>query len=477
MTAYDKIYIGGAWVPVAGTGTIDVIDSITEEVMATIPAGNAADVDQAVKAARAAFETWSATSKEERAKYLTRIGEALGARMDELATTISRETGMVKAMSKIIQVGLPINSFNSAATLAETSSTRSRSATQPRRARADRCRRLHHAVELPAAPDRGQGRLRHGRRLHRGAQARRRSPRSTRSCSPRSSTRSGLPAGVFNLVSGDGPSVGEAIAAHPGVDMVSFTGSTRAGRRVAAVAAETIKKVALELGGKSANIIGDDLDDDDLRQGRGRRHRQVLRQLGPDLLGPHPHAGAPLEAGPGRGRRRRHRREVHRGQPVRRRRQARPVGLGRPARPGAGLHQRRHRGRRQARGRWPRCARGPGDGLLRAAHRVLRGHPRHAHRPRGDLRPGAVDPALRHRSRTPSASPTTPTTACRAACGSATSSKAKAVARRIRTGQIEINGGKFNPNAPFGGYKQSGIGREYGRHGFEEFLETKAMQL
>ena len=130
----------------------------------------------------------------------------------------------------------------------------------PDRARAGRGGRRDHAVELPAAPDRGQGGTGDGRGLHGRAQAERGHAAERRSCSPRSSTRWGSRAGVFNLVTGYGPVVGEAIAAHPGVDMVSFTGSTRAGRRVSELAAATVKKVALELGGKSPNIILDDAD-------------------------------------------------------------------------------------------------------------------------------------------------------------------------------------------------------------------------
>ncbi|MBA2385706.1 MAG: aldehyde dehydrogenase family protein, partial [Acidimicrobiia bacterium] len=97
-TNYEQLYINGAWVPSTGSETLDVIDSVSEDVMATIPAGTAGDVDAAVRAARAAFDGWSQTSGEERAKYLTRISESLGARMDELATVISKETGMVKSL-------------------------------------------------------------------------------------------------------------------------------------------------------------------------------------------------------------------------------------------------------------------------------------------------------------------------------------------------------------------------------------------
>src|SRR3954462_4147697 len=119
MTTFDKLYIDGAFTPSDSSETIDVIDSVTEDVMAPIPAGTAGAVARAAKAAKGGFESWSQTPVEERAKYLSRIGDALGARMDELATTISKETGMAKWLSQIVQVGLPINSFKTAAATAE----------------------------------------------------------------------------------------------------------------------------------------------------------------------------------------------------------------------------------------------------------------------------------------------------------------------------------------------------------------------
>jgi len=475
MTAYDKVYIGGAWVASAGTGTIDVIDSITEEVMATIPAGNAADVDRAVIAARGAFESWSATSAEERAKYLTRIGEALGARMDELATTISRETGMVKALSKAIQVGLPINSFNSAAQLAESFQYEEQVGTSlvvrepigvvgcitpwnyP----------LHQiAAKVAFAMAAG----------------------CTVVLKPSEIApidafvlaevvdEVGLPAGVFNLVSGDGPTVGEAIAAHPGVDMVSFTGSTRAGRRVAQVAAETVKKVALELGGKSANVILDDLDDETFTKAvsagvgkcytnSGQTCSALTRMLVPrgrlaqaEQIAAAAAAkftvGSPFDdaakLGPLASAAQRDRVQNYIN-----------VGIDEGAKVVAG---------------------GPGlpDGLdkgffvrptvfsdVRPEMRIAR---EEIFGPVLSIMPyDTVDDAVRIANDTDYG--------LSGGVWGSDVDKAKAVARRIRTGQIEINGGKFNPNAPFGGYKQSGIGREYGRHGFEEFLETKSMQL
>src|SRR3974390_1036653 len=111
MIVRDKIYVNGAWIPSTGTGTLEVIDSATEEVFATIPEGTPADVDAAVEAAAAAFPGWAATSVEERAKLLNRVGEALAARTDELAQVISHEVGMPMTLSGSIQVGLPAGAF------------------------------------------------------------------------------------------------------------------------------------------------------------------------------------------------------------------------------------------------------------------------------------------------------------------------------------------------------------------------------
>ena len=119
MQDHDKIYIDGAWVPSAGTGNIEVFDSSDGSVIGRIPDGTADDVDKAAKAARAAFDSWSQTSAEERAKFCTRIAEGLGARMDEIATIVTREAGMPKWLSQIVQAGLPINSFNTAGALAD----------------------------------------------------------------------------------------------------------------------------------------------------------------------------------------------------------------------------------------------------------------------------------------------------------------------------------------------------------------------
>ncbi|MFM8015382.1 MAG: aldehyde dehydrogenase family protein, partial [Actinomycetota bacterium] len=259
MTKYDKIYVNGKWTASTSKDTIQVFDSTDESVMATIPAGTAADVDAAAKAAHAAFEAWAALDVQERAKYMSRIGDGLAARMDEIATAISRETGMTKMLSQLVQVGLPINSFKQAAAIAEKYSYEKevgnslvvrepvgvvgcitpwnyplhQIAAKVAFAMAAGCTVVLKPSEVAPLDAFMLAEI---------------------------IAEIDLPAGVFNMVTGVGPVVGEAIAAHPLIDMVSFTGSGRAGKRVMQVGAESVKRVALELGGKSANIIGDDLD-------------------------------------------------------------------------------------------------------------------------------------------------------------------------------------------------------------------------
>src|SRR3954470_14953794 len=261
MRTLDKIYINGRWVPSSGTDTIDVFDSLTESVMATVPSGVAADVDAAVAAAKAAFGPWSATPASERAAHLARIADGLDERTEELAELITREAGMPIDLCREIQVQAATYGFRQAARLAETfefESTIGNSLIVREPIGVVGCITpwnyplLQIAAKVAYAMAAG----------------------CTVVLKPSEIApvdafvlaevidEVGLPAGVFNLVSGYGPTVGEAIASHPDVDMVSFTGSTRAGKRVAQLGAETVKKIALELGGKSANVLLADLDTD-----------------------------------------------------------------------------------------------------------------------------------------------------------------------------------------------------------------------
>ncbi len=475
MTTFDKLYIDGAWVPSDSTETIEVIDSVTEDTMATVPAGTGADVDRAVAAARSAFATWSLTPVEERAKYLSRIGDALGARMDELATTISKETGMAKWLSQLVQVGLPINSFKTAASLVESYRFEEeignslvvrepigvvgcitpwnyplhQIAAKVAYAMAAGCTVVLKPSEVAPVDAFVLAEV---------------------------IDEIGLPAGVFNLVSGYGPVVGEAIAAHPNVDMVSFTGSTRAGKRVAQLGAETVKKVALELGGKSANVLLDDLDSEGFAKAvadgvqkaflnSGQTCSALTRMLVPaDRL-----AEAEQVAAAAVGK-------IKVGDPF-----AEGVHLG----PLASAAQRdRVEGYIQ-------------KGLDEGATVVVG----------GPGAPDGLDSGFYVRPTVFSNVQRDMTIAQEEIFGpvlsilpyadeddavdiangvvyglaggvwSGDKDHAIAVARRLRTGQVEVNGGAFNPNAPFGGYKQSGIGREYGTYGLEEFLETKSLQL
>src|SRR4051812_3634786 len=255
----DKIYSDGAWVPSTGKGKLEVIDSTTEEVMATIPEGTADDVDRAAKAAKAAFPAWSQTAVEERAKYLNRITEGLQSRMDDIANIVAHEVGMPKTLSMMIQAGLPTMTFGSMAQIVESF---------PFEEQIGNSLVVREPVGVVGAitpwnyP------------LHQIAA--KVAPALAAGCTvvlkpsevaPLNAfilaeiiDEVGLPAGVFNLVTGVGPGVGEAMASHPDIDMISFTGSTRAGRRVSELAAATVKRVALELGGKSPNIILEDAD-------------------------------------------------------------------------------------------------------------------------------------------------------------------------------------------------------------------------
>jgi aldehyde dehydrogenase (NAD+) len=478
MTSYDKIYIDGAWVPSEGSNTAEVYDSTNGEAIATIPLGTAADVDKAVAAARAAFASWSTTTPEERAKALTRIGEGLAARMDEIATVITREAGMPKWLSSIVQAGLPINSFNTAAQLAESyeyESTVGNSlvvkepvgvvgAITP-------WNYPLHQIAAKVAYAIGAG--------------------CTVVLKPSEVAPldafilaeivndSGLPAGVFNMVTGTGPEVGEAIAAHPDVDMVSFTGSTRAGKRVAEVAAATLKRVALELGGKSANVLLDDLDDEGfekaVRDGIGKAYinaGQTCTALTRMLVPSDRLADAERIAAD----------EVEtKFQPKD------------PFAEGAML------GPLSSAAQVERVTGYIQKGIDEGAKLVTGG----PERPTGEGLEGGyfVQPTVFSEVRNDmtiaqeeifgpvlsiiayegeeQAAEIANDSAYGLSGGvwSADPERAKAFARKVRTGQIEVNGGAFNPSAPFGGFKNSGYGREYGQHGFEEFLEIKSMQL
>ncbi len=470
--ARDALYIGGAWVPAAGTGTIEVIDSTTEEVLGTVPEGTAADVDAAVAAAVAAFPAWSARPVAERTALCTEVAGALGARMETLAELIAHEVGMPLTLSQLVQVGLPMASFSSMAAVAEAFTWEEEvgnslvvrepvgvvGAITP-------WNYPLHQIAAKVAPALAAG--------------------CTVVLKPSEVAplnafvlaevfdEVGLPAGVFNLVTGYGPVVGEAVAAHRDVDMVSFTGSTRAGRRVSEVASATVKRVALELGGKSANVL---LADADLATAvpdgvgkcflnSGQTCSALTRMLVPraKLAEAEELARAAAEA----------------------------FTTGDPFDPATRLGPLVSEAQRDRVRNYIDKGLGEGATLVTGGAEPPEGLDRgYFVRPTvfssvtGEMTIareeifGPVLVLMPYDSEEEAIALANDTDyGLAGGVWSADPEHAKAVARRLRTGQVEVNGGGFNPMAPFGGYKQSGNGRELGTFGLEEYLEVKALQL
>jgi acyl-CoA reductase-like NAD-dependent aldehyde dehydrogenase len=469
----EQLYIGGGWVDPAGAEMIEVINSSTEQVMGRVPAGSAEDADRAVAAARAAFEGWSQTDVGERADLLEAVSSGLAARQEELAALIAAELGMPLKLSQRIQAGLPIGTFAAMAQIARDM---------------DFEEELGNSLVLREPVGVVGAITPWNYPLHQIAA--KVAPALAAGCTvvlkpsevvPLNAfvlaeviDEVGLPAGVFNLVSGTGPVVGEAIAAHEGVDMVSFTGSTRAGRRVSELAARTVKPLALELGGKSPNVI---LDDADLERAvsdgvgkcflnSGQTCSALTRMLVPRerLAEAEAIAAAVAEQGFAPGdpfdaqtrlgplvsatQRERVRDYIRRGVDE----GARLVTGG--ADPPEGFD----------RGYFVRpTVFSDVRSEMTIAQEEIFG-PVLAIMPYDD-----EDDAVRIANDT--------VYGLAGAVWSADEERAKRVARRLRTGQVEINGGTFNPLAPFGGYKQSGHGRENGPHAITEFLVLKALQL
>ncbi len=475
MHERTQLYIDGGWVAPVGSETIDVISASTEQVMGRIPRGVTDDVDRAVAAARAAFEPWAAHPPAERAAYVQAIAEGLGNRSDELAVLIAGEVGMPLKLAGIIQVGLPrtvaagypavVEAFEWSEEVGNSVVVREPvgvvGAITPWNYP------LHQIVAKVAAA------------WCAGCTV----VLKPSEVAPLNAFvlaeivhEVGLPAGVFNLVSGTGPEVGEALAAHPDVDMVSFTGSTRAGRRVQELAAASVKRVALELGGKSANILLPDLAGDDLEKAAhaavgsaylnsgqtccaltrllvpADRHDQVV-DLVRDEVETTWNLGDPLtnsgRLGPLVSAAQRDRVRGYIDQGVAEGAVLVTGGSEPPEDLPVGYYVKPTVFARV-------------DNQMTIAREEIFG-------PVLSILPyGTVDEAVTIANDSPYG--------LSGGVWGADADQALAVARRLRTGQVEVNGGRYNPQAPFGGYKQSGIGREYGRHGLEEFLETKAIQ-
>ncbi|MSQ71598.1 MAG: aldehyde dehydrogenase family protein [Betaproteobacteria bacterium] len=472
MQIRDRLYIDGQWVAPCGKGAIEVRSASTEEVIGTVPEGTEEDMNAAVAAARGAFNTWSQTTPAERSALLARISEGMKARTDEIARTIAAEVGMPLKLAGRIQAGSPTYTFSMYAKLATQFAFEEKignslvvrdpvgvvGAITP-------WNYPLHQIAAKVAPALAAG--------------------CTVVLKPSEVAPlnafilaeiihdAGVPRGVFNLVTGFGPVVGEALAKHPEVDMVSFTGSTRAGRRVSELAAATIKRVALELGGKSAALILDDADLPAAVKGTvnacflnsGQTCTAHTRMLVPE--------GRYAEAA-------KLAKEI-----------AETFTVGDPFGETAKLGPLTSSAQRdRVRGYIER-------GIQEGAELLTGGPDAPAGLAKGYyVKPtvfGRVDPKstlaqeeifgpvlsiITYKDEDDAVRIANDTVyGLAGGVWSKDEERARRVARRLRAGQIDINGGPFNMHAPFGGFKQSGNGRELGRFGMEEFLEYKSLQL
>jgi betaine-aldehyde dehydrogenase len=473
MLVRDKFYIGGQWVAPGTSETIDVHNAGTGEVMGHVPAGSPKDIDAAVAAARSALESWSAFPPGTRAEFLEKISAELKKRSDELARTITQEVGMPLKLAGRIQAGLPIANFANYAKLLRDFVFEQRvgnslvvrepvgvvGAITP-------WNYPLHQIALKVAPALAAGCTVvlkpsevapfNAFILAEAAQA------------------AGLPRGVLNIVTGFGATAGEALVRHPGVDMISFTGSTRAGKRISEIAAQTVKRVALELGGKSASVILDDADLAAAVKGTvngcylnsGQTCTALTRMLVPQSQY---EEAAKLAA------------EVARsftvGDPM-----AESTKLG-PLTSKAQLERVRSYIRKGVEEGAQLITGGaePPEGVPAGGYYVrptVFGKVKNSMSIAQEEIFGPVLSIIPYQDEDDAVRIANDTVyGLAGAVWSKDEARAQRVARRIRAGQVDINGGAFNMNAPFGGFKQSGHGREAGVYGLEEFLEYKSLQL
>lgn len=463
MKAHDAMYIGGEWRPAAGPDTIAVINPADEQVIAHVPAGTAEDVDAAVRAARAALPGWAATPPAERGARIAALRDALAARAEEIAATFTSELGAPPQLAAAVHAGLPIAVAGTYAELAATHSFEEKVGNSTVYAEPVGVVAAItpwnfplHQVVAKIAPALAAG--------------------CTTVLKPAEDTpltaqlfaeavhEAGLPAGVFNLVTGLGPVAGQALAEHPDVDLVSFTGSTAVGRRIGALAGGAVKRVALELGGKSANVI---LPSADLAQAVSVGVANVMSNSGQKCS-----AWTRMLI------------------PADRYEEAVALAAEAVAKyvPGERLGPLVNAKQRER-------VRGYIEKGVEEGARLVAGGPE-APLETGyyvsptvfaDVTPemtiaqeeifGPVVSLLRYEDEEDALAIANGTVYGLAGAVWGDPEEAVAFARRMEAGQVDINGGRFNPLAPFGGYKQSGVGRELGTHGLTEYLQTKSLQF
>ncbi len=465
----NEIFIGGKWRQSAGTETITVINPATEEPYAAVPSGTAEDVHEAASAAAAALERWSQSTLDERAGVLTRMADLIEARAEQITRTIVSEVGQPEHLAAQLQTATPALSLRIIAEAV-------RKIDWDEQVGHTRVRRLPVGVVgaitpwnvplLMIAMKAGAAIAAGCTLVLKGSEI---APLSS-FIFAEIAQEAGLPDGVFNLVSGTGPEVGEAVAAHPLVDMVSLTGSVRAGRRVMELASASIKRVALELGGKSANIIlegsdfqravSDGIADAFRNSGQAcggltrvlvpRRRLDEAAGLAVETAGSYV-LGDPLDPattlGPVISARQRERIRGYIRTGIE---EGARLLAGGPEAPD-GLD----------RGFFVRPTVFSGDNSMRVAREEIFG-------PVVVLIPfDSEADAIAIANDSPYG--------LAAGIWCADEEHARELAGRLRVGRVRINGSAPNRRAPHGGFKLSGVGREWGRFGIEEFLEYQSV--
>ena len=468
--AYNKFFINGKWIEPAGRSTLDVINPATEKAFATISLGNADDVDSAAKAAKSAFDSWSNSSIEERKEIISNIVGGLKSRSDEMATAISSEMGAPMGLSKTAQVGSGLGHFMNVLSILENFEFEEiRGTTKIVKEPAGVCGFITpwnwplNQIACKVAPAIAAGCT---------------MVLKPSEIAPISAyilteiiAESGLPAGVFNLVNGDGLTVGAAISGHPDIDLVSFTGSTRAGREVAKAAADGIKRVTQELGGKSANIILDDVPD-------------FARAVSGGVAGCFGNSGQSCNA------------PTRMLVPKSRMEEAINAAKAAAAKSVVGdpSAESTRMGPVVSEIQFNKIQTLIQKGIDEGADLIAGGPTRPEGIEEGYfVRPtifanvsndmtiareeifGPVLSIIGYQDDDDAVSIANDTDYGLSGYVSGEPEHAQAIARKLRTGNVHINGAGPDFSAPFGGYKQSGNGREWGIEGFEEFLETKAM--
>ena len=472
MHTRDQLYINGKWVQPMGTGSIDVINPATEEIIGKIPVGSADDVDKAASAARIAFDSWAKSSIEERINILNALSNALKEKGESIAQTITAEVGTPIGYSRVAMVGTPRVVSRSYAKILENFDW------EEKVRNSIICKEpigvcafitpwnfpLHQIIGK-VAPAIAAG--------------------CTMILKPSKEAplsafiladilhEIGLPPGVFNLVSGHGSEIGNYMSSHPEVDMVSFTGSTGAGVAVSEAAATTVKRVTLELGGKSANVALDDADSilvakkaiGACHQNSGQTCSALTRLIIPESMSDEVYeiiakknnsytVGDPLE-------------ENTRCGPMVSLRQQKSVsayiqsgisegatlvsgGLGMPEGISKGYYVK------------PTIFANVSPDMKIWKEEIF----------------GPVLVITTYKSEEEALTLANDSIyGLSGGVWSKDEERAIRFAKEMRTGQVSVNGGAFNVSAPFGGYKLSGNGRELGTHGLNEFLEIKSIQL